>query len=383
VQSFDLHLRTRVVFGDGAIDQLGGIARELGFAHALIVADRGVVALGLVDRAATLLGDAGIRTSRFHDFASNPDSLMVEAGRAQAARFGVDAIVGLGGGSSLDCAKGINFVLTNGGAMRDYRGFGKAARPMLPMIGIPTTAGTGSEAQAYAIISDTETHAKMACGDPKAAFRVAILDPALTISQPPNLTAVTGIDAVSHAVEAYVTTRRTPASDLFAREAWRLLEAHFERVVNAPTDFEARAAMLLGSHYAGAAVELSMLGAAHACANPLTARYGTTHGVALGVMLPHVVRWNGDGVAGRYRDLLEIAGRADGRASADALAARLRELVVAGGQPGSLAELAVPAADLAHLAGDAAGQWTGTFNPRPFDAGAALGLYERAFPSGR
>src|SRR5207245_5385765 len=129
------------------------------------------------------------------------DTRMVEAGRALAASAGVDSLVALGGGSSLDCAKGINLVLTNGGSIGDYRGFGKAPRPMLPSIGVPTTAGTGSEAQSYAIISDARTHVKMACGDRKAAFRVAILDPSLHVSQPPMVTAIAGYDAPSHAVE--------------------------------------------------------------------------------------------------------------------------------------------------------------------------------------
>jgi alcohol dehydrogenase len=283
----------------------------------------------------------------------------------------VDGIVALGGGSSLDCAKGINFVLTNGGSMRDYRGHGKASKPMLPSIGVPTTAGTGSEAQSYALISDAQTHAKMACGDEKAAFRVAILDPLLTISQPAQVTAAVGYDAISHAVESFVTTRRTGVSDLFAREAWRLLEENYERVVNAPREVDARGAMLLGAHYAGIAIEASMLGATHACANPLTAKYGTTHGLAIAVMLPHVVRWNADVVADRYAELLPGKG----------LAARLDELARAAALPQTLTELGVPRADLPALAADAATQWTGTFNPRPFDAAAALALYERAMDS--
>jgi alcohol dehydrogenase class IV len=156
--------------------------------------------------------------------------------------------------------------------MRDYRGYGKARGTLLPSIGIPTTAGTGSEAQSYAIISDAETHAKMACGDPGIAFRVAILDPALTVSQPRAVTAIAGYDALSHAVESYVTLKATPISELFAREAWRLLSSHYERVLQAPDDRPARGAMLLGAHYAGVAIEQSMLGATHACANPLTSR---------------------------------------------------------------------------------------------------------------
>jgi alcohol dehydrogenase len=378
VTPFDLQLRSRVIFGQGTFSRLGELARDLSFNRTLIVADRGLVDLGHVDRAAELLDHAGIQSFRFHDFGVNPDTKMVEAGRVRAAASGIDSIVALGGGSSLDCAKGINFVLTNGGSMRDYRGHDKAARPMLPSIGVPTTAGTGSEAQSFAIISDAETHAKMACGDHKAMFRVVILDPSLTVSQPASLTAVTGIDAISHAVESFVTKKRTPASDLFAREAWRLLDANFGRVLEEPADLEARSAMLLGAYFAGAAIEQSMLGATHACANPLTARYGTPHGVAIAVMLPRVVPWNAAVVGERYRELLWIAGVDPGSSPGDALAAHLSQRIREAGLPASLRDLNVPGSDLPVLAADAASQWTGTFNPRPFDAAAALELYGAA-----
>ena len=304
---------------------------------------------------------------------------MVEAGRVHAAAFGIDSIVALGGGSSLDCAKGINFVLTNGGTMRDYRGFGKAAEPMLPSIGVPTTAGTGSEAQSYALISDSETHAKMACGDPKAAFRIAILDPELTRTQPRMVAAIAGYDAISHAVESFVTARRNEISDLFARDAWRRLERHYERALDTPEDPRARGAMLLGAHQAGIAIEQSMLGAAHACANPLTARYGTTHGIAIAVMLPHVVRWNAEAVGDRYAELLRVSGAEAGGDAGAALAARLDALARAAGLPRTLRELNVERDAFDALAADAATQWTGTCNPRPFDAAAAEQLYQRAF----
>jgi alcohol dehydrogenase len=371
-------LRTRVVFGSGTIAQLDELARELGFSRTLLVADPGLVAAGHVDRAAAILESAGLTTVRFHDFDANPDTRMIDAGRVVAAAHGIDSIVALGGGSSLDCAKGINFVLTNGGTMRDYHGFGKAAKPMLPSIGVPTTAGTGSEAQSYALISDADTHVKMACGDPKAAFRIAILDPELTVSQPRAVTAVAGYDAISHAIESYVTSRRTQMSAILAEEAWRLLEDHYERVLADPADIEARGAMLLGAHYAGAAIEQSMLGATHACANPLTARYGTTHGVAIAVMLPHVVRWNADHVDQGYAFFAHSSSTWMDEA-ADQLAGRLDDLARAGGLPRTLRELGVPREDLTQLAADAATQWTGKFNPRPFDAAAALTLYETAW----
>jgi alcohol dehydrogenase class IV len=360
-------MNIRVVSGAGSFEQLGTLAKDLAFTRALIVADKGIVAAGYAGSALRLLRAAGLEASVFDEFGANPDTRMVEAGRAAAASRHIDGLVALGGGSSLDCAKGINFVLTNGGSMRDYRGHGKAAKPMLPSIGIPTTAGTGSEAQSFAIISDAETHAKMACGDDKAAFRIVILDPRLTVTQPRDVTAIAGYDAISHAVEAFVTKTRTPASQAAALEAWGLLEAHYERVLRAPDDLAARDAMLRGANRAGAAIELSMLGATHACANPLTAKYGTTHGVAIAVMLPHVVRWNAEMVSGEYARLWhgDLAGRLD-------------ELARAGGLPRTLRDLGVCIDDFDALAADAAAQWTGQHNPRPFEAADARALYERA-----
>ncbi|HYE66547.1 MAG TPA: iron-containing alcohol dehydrogenase [Pyrinomonadaceae bacterium] len=380
MEAFDFQPQTRVVFGSGALGRLGALAHELGFRRSLLVADPGLLASGHVERASELLREAGVEVIPFHDFDVNPDTAMVEAGRAFAAALKIDSIIGLGGGSSLDCAKGINFLLSNGGAMQDYRGYGKAARPLLPMIGIPTTAGTGSEAQSYALISDARTHFKMACGDPKAAFRVAILDPSLTISQPRSVTATAGFDAIAHAVETYVTTRRHGLSETFSREAWRLLEGNYERVLAAPDDLEARGAMQLGAYYAGFAIENSMLGAAHACANPLTAHYGTTHGVAIAMLLPTVVRWNAAASEHLYGELLSISHwppAIDG--PAEALARRLEQLIAAGELHGNLRAVGIAKSDLRMLAEEAAAQWTGRFNPRPLDTAGALELYERAY----
>jgi alcohol dehydrogenase len=378
VESFDVQPRTRVLFGAGALARLGELARGLGLHRALLVSDPGLLRSGHPQRAKGLLEAAGVRAVPFTDFDHDPDSEMVARAARAAGVAGVDSFVALGGGSSLDCAKGANFLLTNGGTMADYRGYGKARRPLLPMIGVPTTAGTGSEAQSYALISDAATHEKMACGDPTAAFSVALLDPELTLTQPRSTTATAGYDALSHAVESAVTTSRTPLSRLYAREAFRLLEAHLERVLEAPQDVEARGAMLWGAHLAGAAIEASMLGATHACANPLTARYGTAHGAAIALLLPHVVRWNGREAAAGYAELLEATGRDPGPDPAGRLSERLEELAVRAGLPRGLRAAGVAEADLEALADEAALQWTGRFNPRPFDRDAALLLYREA-----
>jgi alcohol dehydrogenase len=380
MNSFDYQPQTRVVFGPGAIKRLGEQARELNFRKTLLVADRGLVKSGHVAEALTPLRAAGIEVEEFHEFDVNPDTQMIAAGCAFAAPLNVDSIIALGGGSSLDCAKGINFLLTNGGRMQNYHGYGKAVRPLLPMIGIPTTAGTGSEAQTYALISDAQTHVKLACGDRQAAFRIALLDPALTVSQPPDVTATSGFDAIAHAVETFVTTSRNALSEAFSREAWRLLEGNYERVLMQPADLEARGAMQLGAYFAGTAIENSMLGATHACANPLTAHYGTVHGASIAMLLPSVVRWNAPVAAERYAELLKLSNTgAGGENFAESLARRLEELAAAGGLRRSLGEAGVPLADLSMLAEEAAEQWTGRFNPRPFNPTGALEVYQCAF----
>ena len=376
---FDFQPRTRLVFGCGTIGRLGALAAELGFRRPLLVADHGLVTAGHVALAERGLTGAGLDVVPFHDFDVNPDTTMVEAGCAVARPREIDSIIGLGGGSSMDCAKGINLLLTNGGRIEDYQGYGKATRPMLPMIGVPTTAGTGSEAQSYAVIADAVTHVKMACGDPKAAFRVAILDPELTLSQPTHVTATSGFDAIAHAVETAVTTRRTAVSDCFGREAWRLLDSCYEAVLDRPDDVKARAAMHLGAFYAGVAIEQSMLGAAHACANPLTARYQITHGVALAILLPHVVRWNSATAAPLYRRLLPPIGEAGEGNPGEQLATRLHALAGHAGLPDRLRTEGVDPDDLPQLADDAARQWTGTFNPRPLTTPDALEIYRCAF----
>jgi alcohol dehydrogenase len=376
---FDFQPRTRVVFGQGAITRLGHLARDLKFRRTLLVADRGLVDAGHVAAAQRLLEHAGVTASVFHDFGENPDSAMVETGRDAATAFEPDSIVGLGGGSSLDCAKGINFLLTNGGTMADYRGYGKAGTPLLPAILVPTTAGTGSEAQSYSVISDAGTHMKMACGDPSAAARIALLDPALTATAPRHVTAMAGLDAIAHAVETSVTTRRTPMSDVFAHKAWHLLNTSFERALLHEADIEARSAMQLGAHFAGLAIEQSMLGAAHACANPLTARYNLAHGLALAILLPHVVRWNAGAARDRYEAMLGMPRRRlRDEDPAETLARRLEDLISVAGLSVRLSDSGVAAAALPELAQLAAQQWTGTFNPRPFDAAGALEIYRAA-----
>jgi alcohol dehydrogenase len=362
--------------GAGCLERVGEAARELGGRRALVVTDAGVRAAGHVERAVRALAAAGLAVEVFDAVSENPTSADVERGAAAARDFAADVLVAVGGGSAMDAAKGVNFVATNGGRMEEYWGHGKAARPMLPSVAAPTTAGTGSEAQSYALITATEPEPgmrhgrKMACGDGKARFRVVLLDPELAATAPRRAAALAGLDAIAHAVESFVTSKRNPISALYAREGWRLLVPGFARLAAAEADLDTWSDLLLGAHLAGAAIEASMLGAAHAAANPLTAAFGLAHGLAVSVMLPHVVRFNAVEVGGLYRELCDE--------SAEALAASLVDMRHAAGLLGGLGDHGVERARLPELARLAAREWTGTFNPRPLTERDFLELYEAA-----
>jgi alcohol dehydrogenase len=385
LEPFDHQLRTRLVFGAGCVNHVGALARGLGFKKVLLVTDPGIVKAGHAERVLKLLSAEKLKVVLYGGVRENPTTGDVDRCLEVARKAGIDSIVGLGGGSSMDTAKGCNFLFSNGGKIRQYWGVGKARKPMLPLIAIPTTAGTGSECQSFAIISDEDTHQKMACGDPKASARVAILDPELTMSQPLRVTSCTGIDAIAHAVETAVTTRRTELSMMYSHRAFKLLIKNFPVVLKSPDNLSARAGMLLGAAMAGIAIENSMLGAAHAAANPLTARHGIIHGQAVGMMLPSVVRFNaGDKNAARgYAELVAEAGITGESSSAgkaaSTLAARLELLANLAGFPRSLQGCGIERSAIEGLAKEAAGQWTAGFNPRPLTQRDFEKLYEAAF----
>jgi alcohol dehydrogenase len=359
VTSFDYRPRTRILFGAGEFARLGEVAREHNATRCLVIAGQSMVDAGHAQEAVRSLKARRMDVFAFHEFTPNPTVAMVDAAREYAAPHGVNLVVGLGDGDALDFAKAVNVVITNGGSIRDYRGYGNVPKPLLPMIAVPTTAGTGSEAQGSAAIADPESRSKIICGDPKMFFRSAILDPKLTLLEPTAATAAAnGFEAISHAVETLISTRRTPISECFSREAWRLLEASFARVLRVPDDLEARSAMLLGAHFAGLAIEYAALGPAHACAQPLVANYQMPQGVAAALVLDPALEWMEEG--------------------AD-IAPRLRDLAAAGELPMSLRDASVPEEVLPRLAEEAAAQWTGRFSSRPFDAEAALEIYRAAY----
>lgn len=372
---FDWQLRTRLIVGAGVLAQVGARARELG-SRALLVTDPGIVQAGHVGRAEAFLRTAGVATTVFAAVHENPTTDDVEACLELARQFRPEVLIALGGGSAMDTAKGTNFILTNGGPLRDFwvaspvrRGF---TSPLLPSIAIPTTAGTGSEVQCHALIADATTHAKMALGETGAEPTIALLDPELTVSLPHGVTANVGIDALVHAIETAVTKPRTPLSLLFSHKAFQLLSASFGLVLREPNNLEAREGMLLGSTWAGLAIEYSMLGIAHSLANPLTAHFGTVHGQAVGVMLPHVIRFNAQDPAA-YR-AYEALGH-----TPEALATLVTGWLEQAQMHTTLSECGITEALLPTLAAEAARQWTAAFNPRSVTVSDLERLYRAAF----
>ena len=374
MDTFDCELKQQVIYGNNTIEKLGELTRTNSGSRVLLVTDRGIEKAGILARALSALKIDRIAACVFADVTPNPTTEDVETAVAFAkTKAPIDLIIGLGGGSAMDCAKGANFLLTNGGKMEDYWGTNKATKPMLPSIGIPTTIGTGSEAQSFALISQPDTHIKMACGDKKARFDAVILDATLTKTLPTPIAAITAIDAVAHAVESFVSTRHNPMSRMFARHAWELLNTNFEACLVESESSTARSQMLFGAYLAGLAIENSMLGAAHACANPLTARYNVIHGVAVALMLPHVIRFNSTVAAAAYHELYPDGDLAD----------RITKLKQIGNLPNRLRDYPVQytigTADLPTLAKEAAIQWTAQFNPRPVNISDFLKLYEQAY----
>ena len=383
LRAFDHQPRTRIVFGVDSIARIGTLAREIGAQKILLVTDPGIVAAGHAAKVEGHLAADGLKVSVFDKARENPTSRCVDDCVAVAKAAGIDTIIGLGGGSSMDTAKGCNFVLTNGGRMQDYWGVGKAKQSMLPFIAVPTTAGTGSECQSAALIVDEQTHQKMACLDSKATARIAILDPALTLSQPPRVTALTGLDALAHALETAVTTKRNSLSAIFSGESFKLCSIGLAEVLKRPEDINARGRMLLGASLAGLAIENSMLGAVHAAANPLAAHYGLVHGLAVGMMLPAVVRFNAGQPETRslYAGLVGFENNGSGNAAelTEKLVKNIDDLLNLAGIPGSLADCGVERAKIPVLAEEAVKQWTASFNPRPVQKEDFVKLYEEAF----
>ena len=374
---------TRLVFAPGSSASLGREAAAVGAARALVVCDPGITRLGLAGRALESLRAAGITAAAFDGLSENPRDGECCAAAEKARETGAQLIVGLGGGSAMDAAKAAAALATNGGTVKDWEDPRELEREPLPLLCVPTTSGTGSEVTFVAVITDEVNHYKMALRGRALAPRTALLDPELTVTMPPALTAATGMDALSHAVEAFTCKAANPVSDGLALQAVRMIARHLRTAVADGDDLDARAGMLLGSTIAGMAFANSTVGAVHSLGESLGGLYDTPHGVAIAVFLPHIFRFNAAADPGRHaevaRALLDGEGAGDAAGTAEAGARALEELARDIGIP-ALAELpGVTPADFEQLAETSAAAGCSLANPRPIDRDDYVAILRRAY----
>jgi len=301
-------LPTELLFGNGAVAQTGTKSQELGLKKVLLVTDKGVLDAGILSGLEKSLKDAGIAYTIFSEVEPEPTMQGVEAGTKMFKEFGAGGTIGIGGGSSMDSAKAISIMATNSGKIFDYTGFGKVPVPPLPVIAIPTTAGTGSEATFWSVLADKTKEIKFSVGGWNVMPTLAIVDPQLTESLPPAITAATGMDALVHAMEAFVSTNCQVISEGMAFQAMKMIARSLRQAVNHWKDPKAREDMLLGSMVAALAFNITRLGNAHALAIPLGIKYHIPHGEVNAILLPAVMQYNLAACPDKYIEVAKLFG---------------------------------------------------------------------------
>jgi alcohol dehydrogenase class IV len=378
----EFRVPSSIRYGEGAFGELGETARQLGVRNALLVTDTGVVRLGVAGQARQFLESAGVSVTLFDGVEPDPTLRNVEEGLAILQRAACDGIAAVGGGSSIDCAKAIavcSALRPAGGANPEplpaFVGVEKIPRAGLPVIAVPTTAGTGSEVTRVMVITDTERDVKMMFASRHCLCAAAIVDPLLTLSMPKPLTAAVGVDALTHAIEAYVSGRAQPMTDLLALSAIRLIAPNLRAAYDDGQNRAARGAVMLGAMQAGMAFSNASVALVHGMARPLGACFHLTHGVSIAVLLPVVTEFSLPAAPERYAQVAAAMGAAD-------LVSALRDLNRDVQIP-SLSGLGVPAdryvSLLSKMAADALASGSPANNPRPATADEIIALYRRAF----
>ncbi|MFH7564345.1 L-threonine dehydrogenase [Oceanimonas smirnovii] len=371
------------LIGDGALDQAVNHVSESGFRHALIVTDKPLVELGYAGQLQQALAGKDIQASIFDGVQANPTTGNVEAGLAILNQNQCDFVISLGGGSPHDCAKAIALVASNGGDIRDYEGVDKSARPQLPLVSINTTAGTASEITRFCIITDENTHIKMAIVDKHVTPVLSVNDPFLMKNMPASLTAATGMDALTHAVEAYVSTAANPITDACAIKAINLISDNLANAVENGSNMEARNNMAYAQLLAGMAFNNASLGYVHAMAHQLGGFYDLPHGVCNAVLLPHVQRFNSRVAAVRLTEVAAALGEEvqglSPEQGADRCIAAIERLARQVGIPAGLRDLKVKEEDFAELASNAMKDACGLTNPVQPTHEEVVGIFKAAF----
>ena len=365
--TFKFYIPAINLMGAGCLQEAAADIKGYGHRKALIVTDKILNQIGVVAKVAGLLAEHGIESAVFDETKPNPTMTNVEAGLAMLKANGCDCVISLGGGSPHDCAKGIALVAANGGSIKDYEGVDRSAKPQLPLIAINTTAGTASEMTRFCIITDEARHVKMAIVDKHVTPLMSVNDPELMLAKPAGLTAATGMDALTHAIEAYVSTIATPVTDASAIMAIQLIAKHLRTAVNQGDDLHAREQMAYAQFLAGMAFNNASLGYVHAMAHQLGGFYDLPHGVCNAVLLPHVQAYNKQVAARRLADIARAMGeKTDGlgdEAAADLCLLAIRQLSADIGIPHGLSQLGVQAKDFPTLATNALKDACGLTNP--------------------
>ncbi len=381
MKDFRFKVPQNIEFGIGSLKKLPEILNENGSGHVYLVSDRGLESIGVVKKVQDIVEAAGLACTVFLDVVPNPTVEVVDASAKLYKESGATSIIALGGGSSMDVAKATGVLAVYGGRIGDYEGLYKVPGPIVPIIAIPTTAGTGSEVTASAVITDEEKNFKMSVISYEILPKYAVLDPELIMTAPASIAASCGIDALIHAIEAYVSNFASPFSDAMAEKAMELIGANLRRFVANRKDEDAACAMMVGSTFAGMAFAWAKLGNVHAMSHPVSAYFHVAHGVANAVILPAVIEYNALADHGRYEKIYNyIREKKDPVTDfkSEMLAEEIRKLNRDIGIPSSLSEVGVTEDKIEAMAKDAAVHPNVQANPRQTNLKEMIALYKKA-----
>lgn len=381
MNDFSFKIPQEIVFGVGALKRLPELLEKCGSRKMLIVSDRSLEKIGVVDKVKKIVEASGIEVSMFLDILPNPTVEMVDQAVKAYQDSGATSIVALGGGSPMDVAKAVGVLATYGGAITEYEGAHKVPGAIVPMIAIPTTAGTGSEVTAFSVITDTARNYKLTVFSYELLPKYALLDPEMITSVPPSVAAACGIDALIHALEAYISLGSSPFSDAMAEKAMELIGGNIRRFVANRKDIEAASAMMTGSMFAGIAFAWARLGNVHAMSHPVSAYFGVAHGVANAILLPVIVEYNALADHGRYEKIYNYIREGKGPAKdfkPQMLVDEIRSLNAQLGIPASLSAVGVTEDKIPAMAEDAMKSGNIAVNPRQSTIRDIIALYHKA-----
>ncbi len=379
MEVFTYYMPVRVFFGKKELESIGSLTRKLGSKALLVTGKKSMKKLGITDKVVTLLGDNSIKVNVFDEILPNPTDKVVEEGAEIVQREKIDVIIGLGGGSCLDVAKGISVVATYGGNLWDYIGEDKIKGEVIPIIAIPTTAGTGSETTPFGIFTKKEIMRKDALGSSYTFPKISIIDPLLMESMPPELTADTGFDALAHAVEAYISPLANSLSDALSFEAVRLIRNSLVKAVRNGGDLEARGEMALASSMAGMAITQAGVVAGHAFGMSIGGILDTSHGRTVGILLPHIMAHNLSETAcktARLGGALNLSAVGDPAKDSQKVIASIQDMMEEIDFPTRLGALGVNKQNLSEILEDSMRQVDLENNPRKFDRKSAQEFLE-------